>query len=84
MTSFLVVYDRETGAVDVRRFPDAADAMAARMEYEAHRRPVEEVVVLSSDSEASLRKTHSRYFNTVADILRSSSDALKTDLAPTH
>jgi hypothetical protein len=47
------------------------------MEREASAGPDIEIVVLSSDSEESLRRTHSRYFQSVPEILRSSSDALR-------
>lgn len=84
MKSFLVIYNRLNGDVTVEPFDDPAEAMSARMSREAHREPHEEVVVLSSDSEISLRRTHSRYFKSVADILRSSGEALRASLTPAH
>lgn len=84
MKSFLVIYDRLSGEVAVEQFDDPAEAMVARMAYEARRKPNEEVVVLSSDSEKSLQLTHSRYFKSVAEILRSSGSAIRAGIATAH
>ncbi len=80
MTSFLLEYNRHTGALQLTRFEDAAEAMHMRMQREANVADEVEVVVLSSDSEESLRRTHSRYFQTVSEILRSSGDALRAQV----
>lgn len=82
MKSFLLIYDRLTGEVSVQAFADASEAMAARMRAESQAGPNTEVVVLSSDSEASLHQTHSRYFRSVAQILKNSGDALREGLTP--
>lgn len=81
MKSFLLVYDRLSGELTVQEFADASTAMAARMKRESKAGPNTEVVVLSSDSESSLRQTHSRYFQNVSEILQSSGDALRSGLA---
>lgn len=77
MTSFLLEYNRRDGALKLEAFTDPAQAMAARMRREAEVGPDIEVVVLSSDSVESLRRTHSRYFQSVSEILQSSGDALR-------
>ncbi|MDQ5975453.1 MAG: hypothetical protein QG661_2662 [Actinomycetota bacterium] len=77
MTSFLLEYNRRNGELHLQPFAEPGKAMAARMEREASAGPDIEIVVLSSDSEESLRRTHSRYFQSVPEILRSSSDALR-------
>lgn len=69
MTWFLIKYDRKSGAVTTRSFEDSGTAMRARIALERSATPDEEVVVLSSDSEATLRRTHARYFETAAQIL---------------
>ena len=80
--SYLVIYERLTGARSVQKFDDATCAMAARMSAELTAGADTEVVVLSSDSEASLRETHSRYFLEVAQILRASSKEIKAAPEP--
>jgi hypothetical protein len=82
--SFLLVYDRLSGALTVQEFSDAPAAMAARMKQESEAGPNTEVVVLSSDSESSLRQTHSRYFQSVSEILQNSGDILRSGLASAH
>lgn len=82
MKSFLLIYDRLTGDLAVQEFSDASEAMAARMREESLAGPTVEVVVLSSDSESSLRQTHSRYFQSVVQILRNSGDSLRDGLSP--
>ena len=80
MKSFLLVYDRLSGALTVQEFLDAPAALAARLSEESKAGPNTEVVVLSSDSESSLRQTHSRYFHSVSEILQNSGDALRSGL----
>ncbi|NQW72145.1 MAG: hypothetical protein HQ453_05395 [Actinobacteria bacterium] len=80
MKSFLLVYDRLSGDLTVQEFRDAPAALAARISKECEARPNTEVVVLSSDSESSLRQTHSRYFHSVSEILQNSGDALRSGL----
>lgn len=82
MKSFLLIYDRLDGTLAIQEFSDASSAMSARMREESQAGPNTEVVVLSSDSEASLRKTHSRYFRSVAQILHESGDSLRGDATP--
>lgn len=80
MALFLVVYTRSTGAVFVQEFEDPSDAMSARMEYESIASADTEVVVLSSGSRHDLYRTHSRYFQNSAEILRDSGESLGRDL----
>lgn len=75
MRSFLVVYNRRTGAHDVREFPvgHGREAIRARFEEERkHRGDSDiEVVVLGSQSLEELKKTHSRYFCSARQIAES-------------
>ena len=81
MKSFLLIYDRLTGQVAVQEFADASTAMEARMRAESQAGPNTEVVVLSSDSESSLRQTHSRYFRSVVEILTDSGASLRSGIS---
>jgi hypothetical protein len=74
----VLVYRRETGELLVQEsFADGDTAMRRRFELE---RVAEyagtEVVVLSADSEQTLRETHGRYFYTAAELARRLRDAL--------
>ena len=65
MTHFLLVYDRDAGAL-VRQevFAERADAMQARFRAESEfggRREIE-IVALDAESEEELQRTHGRYF----------------------
>ncbi|UQN15109.1 hypothetical protein [Gulosibacter sp. ACHW.36C] len=66
MSSFLIVYSRSSGEVHLRQFdgPNASrEALEERFRLEAERQSRDtEIVVLNSDSEASIRRTHRRYF----------------------
>ncbi|HEX4492275.1 MAG TPA: hypothetical protein VH914_13785 [Acidimicrobiia bacterium] len=70
MKTFLLVYDVSTGTLVDRREMDADAARARRLELEKQFRdqPNIEVVVLSSDSLDTLKRTHSRYFKTVGEL----------------
>lgn len=69
---FLLEYDRSCGElVSIRSYPDAEREFAERdrlvCELELHRNGLQrEVVLLQSESEAALRKTHGRYFEDLA------------------
>ncbi|MCT2587501.1 hypothetical protein [Actinophytocola gossypii] len=74
----VLVYRRETGELLVQEsFADGDTAMRRRFELE---RVAEyagtEVIVLSADSEQTLRETHGRYFYTEAELARQLRDAL--------
>lgn len=72
MKHFLVVYARSLGKLlEIREFDDAPTATRERHEVELRERgsPDHEVVVLTSRSEATLRTTHRRYFQTAESIL---------------
>jgi len=71
---FLIVYNRDTGEVEIRGTYSASersDAMRARFaaEREYNERAEFEVVVLGATSKTSLFRTHARYFKSKADIL---------------
>lgn len=74
MQNFLIAYNRRTGHVDVRPFGrERKSALEARFKLEIDRDPDLEVVVVSADSESDLRRTHARYFQSVAGIARDGS-----------
>ncbi|MFF6774384.1 hypothetical protein ACFY8W_12555 [Streptomyces sp. NPDC012637] len=67
---FLLVYNRQSGATDIREEFPSSEGRAAlkarfRLERELHGQDTE-IVVLTGSSVAALRKTHSRYFNSDA------------------
>jgi hypothetical protein len=73
MKYFLLIYNRRTGVGRVHREFDEAEraaALQARFAFEAvhAEEPDVEVVVLGSDSEDTLRATHSRYFRSVSEL----------------
>jgi len=73
---FLIEYDRPSGKIaEMRTFDDSSRKLAdeARLELELrlNRKGVEhEVVILEAPSEEALRRTHSRYFESLAEIAR--------------
>ena len=73
---FLIEYDRPSGTiVQLREFDGASRRVAedARLslELDLHRRGIErEVVLLDARSMEALRHTHSRYFESVAELAR--------------
>jgi hypothetical protein len=75
---FLIEYDRPRGSiVQLREFDDASRAVAedARLELELdlNRQGVEhEVVLLDAPSKEALQRTHSRYFESVAELMSGS------------
>jgi hypothetical protein len=75
---FLIEYDRPRGSiVQLCEFDDASRAVAEdarlKLELDLKRQGVEhEVVLLDAPSKQALRHTHSRYFESVAELVRSS------------
>jgi hypothetical protein len=68
---FLITYNRRTGAHQVLQFgSERRDALQARFKMEREHRddPDLEVVVLGSDSIATLEKTHPRYFRGLEEL----------------
>lgn len=72
MKLFLVTYDRHRSRLleEVRQFDDRGEAYQALHDAEdAHRGDQNvEVVLLGGESEADLRRTHSRYFKTISEL----------------
>lgn len=69
---FLIDYDRRSGSI--RQFQSFGDherqqAEQLRLELEITGRADAEVVLLESEDEATVRKTHARYFETAAELL---------------
>ena len=66
MNFYLIVYHRGTGAVEVREYPESERDRAARerfaRELGERENPDVEVVLLSSESLQTVKKTHGRYF----------------------
>jgi len=75
---FLIEYDRESGKiVTFRSFDDSEreDAEHSRLEkeLELNRRGVErEVVILEAPTEAAVRRTHRRYFESLRELVEAS------------
>ena len=73
---FLIEYDRPSGTIiEMRKFEDSSRKLAedTRLELELrlNREGVQhEVVLLEASSEEALRRTHSRYFESLAEIAR--------------
>jgi len=70
---FVLVYDQRLGRLvaPIEEFTDTEAGMARRYELERKHRddPRIEVVMLGADSEAQIRRTHSRYFKTTAELI---------------
>ncbi|MFN8755282.1 MAG: hypothetical protein ACK5YB_06995 [Burkholderiales bacterium] len=67
---FLIEYERSTGIVEMHRFDKsgAEEARRARLSLELKRAAesvTREIVILEADSEEQLRRTHSRYFESL-------------------
>ncbi|ACZ30561.1 hypothetical protein Xcel_1531 [Xylanimonas cellulosilytica DSM 15894] len=63
MPSFVVEYNRRTGAVHVTEFATSGEGVRRRLELERVRVNKDiEIVSLVSDSIETVRRTHSRYF----------------------
>lgn len=64
---FLVIYDVQAGRSEVRQFGtdyDAAQEAYEQVEQEMGNRSDVDVVLLSADSLATIKRTHSSYFDT--------------------
>lgn len=70
--NFLVVYEQSSGKVELECFGDRDEALRARWARELVEadRPGVEVVVLTAESEADLRRTHGRYFRGLSELVR--------------
>ena len=74
----VLVYRREAGELLLQESYADGDA-AMRRQFELERVPDyadTEIVVLSADSEQTLRETHGRYFFTAAELARRLKDAV--------
>ena len=69
-----MVYNRRTGANEVREFPVGHGREAIHARFEEERKhsgdPDIEIVVLGSQSREDLMKTHSRYFRSAREIVK--------------
>lgn len=77
---FLIEYNRSEGKiVSLNTFGETArqEAHDARLhlELDLHRKGIEhEIVLLEASSEAALRKTHRRYFESLSELFKSFAD----------
>ncbi len=75
---FLIEYDRESGKiVTFRSFDDSeredAEHLRLEKELELNRREEErEVVILEAPTEAAVRRTHRRYFESLRELVEAS------------
>ena len=72
MTLFLLQYDRRQGKLLTLDAYDEArreEAMRRRRELELSKSAHIEVIILEADSEATIRRTHRRYFQTIEEML---------------
>jgi len=78
MVHVVLVYRPEAGELLVQEsFADGEAAMRRRFELERIPGYADaEIVVLSADSEETLRETHGRYFFTAAELARKLNDAV--------
>lgn len=74
----VLVYQRETGTLLLQEAYEDGDA-AMRRQFQLEREPRYadmEIVVLSADSEETLRETHGRYFFTAAELAQKLRDTV--------
>ena len=71
MRSYVLVYERSTGALRHEEFGPGrrAEAFARRLVLERQVGPGTEVIVLHGDSLEALRTTHRRYFEDVGQLI---------------
>lgn len=75
---FLIEYNREQGKiVSMRRFDDSEkrEAESQRLQLELRLRQMNvkhEVVILDAGDEASVRRTHRRYFESLEELAKAS------------
>lgn len=71
---FLIEYDRPTGTlVQFRKFDDSERQIALELELKLNREGSQhEVVILEAPNEEAVRHTHSRYFQTLNELIASS------------
>jgi hypothetical protein len=70
--NFLLVYNRTQGRLlEMVEYADSSEALRARFDAERLHRgdPSIEVVVLRADSEETMRRTHTRYFADLHELL---------------
>lgn len=72
MALFLLTYNRRTREVDVDEITDHHEGLARLFEAEQRLRhePDLEIVMLAAEDEDDLRKTHSRFFESVDELLK--------------
>jgi hypothetical protein len=85
---FLIRYDRRNGRIESLDAFDDTDRLKAeqtRLELELSQRSsrgASEIVLLEAKSEADLRKTHRRYFESARELVKSAVDAADSSNQP--
>lgn len=74
MKHFLIIYDRTAAKLlELREFSDSERDAASAARLEADKRtktqPNIEVVILTSDSLQTIKKTHAGYFKTIQELI---------------
>jgi hypothetical protein len=74
MKYFVLVYNRGSGVLSgVEEFSDGSEALDRRMELERCKERDTEIVILLGRDYDSLRRTHSRYFQSLNELLENAS-----------
>lgn len=76
MPYFLLYYDNDEDRATVRRFDDRLEAYAALKEGTIAKPPEDELVLFITDSEATLRRTHPRYFYSEIEMARQAAERI--------
>jgi hypothetical protein len=71
MNLYLLIFNRIDGSVEIQEFSDPHEAIDHLLEAERRRadEPDLEVVLLNAADEADLRRTHSRFFESIDELL---------------
>ncbi len=73
---FLLYYDNDEDRATVCQFDDRAAAYDALREGTIAKEPEDELVLFITDSEATLRRTHPRYFYTEIEMVEQAAERI--------
>ena len=76
MPYFLLHYDNDEDRATVRQFDDRTEAYAELTSGTIAKEPEDELVLFITDSEATLRRTHPRYFYTEVEMARQAAERI--------
>ncbi len=82
MPYFLLSYDNDEDRADVREFHDRAAAYEALRVGTIDKPPEDELVLFITDSEATLRHTHPRYFYSEVEMAQQATTRILERLTP--